>query len=85
ALSSGLLSGLGYGVGKLSEAGVNALIRPGINASNWAATGSWSGGGWNLLSPNNFAPIGGSIGGASGQEVINGIYKQMQSQPGAKK
>lgn len=66
ALISGLLSSLGYGVDKLGESWVSSVLKPSIDPPNWASTGSWSGSGWNLLNANNFGPIGGSIGGASG-------------------
>jgi filamentous hemagglutinin len=85
AITSGALSGLGYGIGKVSESGVNAILRPGINARDWASTGAWSGGGWNLFNPNNLAPIGGAVGGGAGQELINGMYQKIQSKNGAKK
>jgi filamentous hemagglutinin len=81
-ITSGVLSSLGYGMGKLGESGVNTAIKPTINGPNWAATGVLSGSGWNMFGPNNFSTIGGSVGGASGQEIINGIYQRMQNQPG---
>ncbi|CBW75264.1 Hemolysin [Mycetohabitans rhizoxinica HKI 454] len=84
AVTSGLLSSLGYGIGKLGESGVNSAIKSTINTPNWTGTGVWAGSGWNLFRPNNFGPIGGSIGGASGQEIIDAIYQQMRSQPGGR-
>jgi filamentous hemagglutinin len=42
AISGGALSSLGYGIGKLGGAGVSAFLKPGINTSSWASTGSWS-------------------------------------------
>ncbi|WP_153077301.1 hypothetical protein [Paraburkholderia bonniea] len=80
AIISGVLSSFGYGLGKLSETGINSMLRPTINTPNWSATGVWGNGGWNLLNANNFAPIGGSIGGSFGQEGINGLYQRNQSQ-----
>ncbi|WLE63048.1 hypothetical protein GIY62_22115 [Burkholderia plantarii] len=40
AASSGVLSGLGYGIGKLGEFGVNSVLKPTINNPNWASAGS---------------------------------------------
>ncbi|WP_323072105.1 hypothetical protein [Mycetohabitans endofungorum] len=77
AVTSGPLSSLDYGIGKLSESGVNSAIKSTINTPNWADTGVWAGSGWNLFRPNNFGPIGGSIGGALGQEITDAIYQQM--------
>jgi hypothetical protein len=55
-------------------------MRPTINTPNWAASGSW-----NLFRPNNYAPIGGSVTGASSQEIITNIQQQISSQMGNKK
>lgn len=84
AVGSGVLSGFGYGVGKLGESGVNSVIKPTINTPNWASAGSWSGSGWNLFNPNNLAPVGGAVGGGAGQEIINGMYQNMKSTNGVK-
>ncbi|WP_204356138.1 hypothetical protein [Burkholderia sp. JP2-270] len=85
AVTSGVLSSMGYGLGKLAESGVNSVLKPTINTPNWASSGSWSGGGWNLFSPNNLGPVGGATAGSAGQELINGMYQSMQSTSGAKK
>jgi hypothetical protein len=69
AFASGVLSSLGYGIGKLGESGVNATLKPGINTQNWASTGSWSSSGWNLFNPNTAGVIGGTVMGGMGQET----------------
>ncbi|WP_081051670.1 hypothetical protein [Burkholderia diffusa] len=79
ALIGGVLSSLGYGLGKLGESSVNYALRPTINTPNWASSGSWSGSGWNLFNPNNVGPIGGAFGGGVGQELLNGMYQSRWS------
>jgi hypothetical protein len=78
-LVSGVLSSMGYGAGKIGEYGINSVVKPTINTPGWAATGSWSGSGSNIFNSNNLPTIGGSVGGASGQEAINAIYQHIQS------
>lgn len=85
ALASGALSSLGYGLGKVSEAGANVLMKPDLNSSTWASTGVWAGSGWNLFNPNSLATVGGSIAGGAGQELINGITQKVKTTNGEKK
>ncbi|MGF6696601.1 YD repeat-containing protein [Paraburkholderia sp. MM5496-R1] len=85
AFTSGVLSSFGYGLGKLGQGAITSSIRPSLTSSDWAATGVWSSAGWNLLNPNHLPVVAGSLGGASGQEAVNAIYLQMQSQLGGKK
>ncbi|WP_157056808.1 hypothetical protein [Herbaspirillum autotrophicum] len=80
AISSGTLSSLGDGIGKLSGSAMNSVMRPTINTPNWATSGSW-----NLFRPNNYPPIGGSVAGASSQEMVTGIQQQMSSRSGGEK
>jgi filamentous hemagglutinin len=70
-VSSGVLSGFGYGAGKIMEGGINSAIRPSINSSNsWAGSGVWSSAGYNLLAPNSSAAIGATFGGGIVQEIL---------------
>ncbi|TKC89437.1 LysM peptidoglycan-binding domain-containing protein [Trinickia terrae] len=84
-VTTGALSSFGYGIGKLGERAIASSIRPSLTSNDWAATGVWSGAGWNLLNPNRAPVVAGSFGGASSQEITNAIYLQMQSQFGSKK
>jgi hypothetical protein len=70
-VTSGGLSVVGYSTGQLAESWINSSLRPTIsNASGWAASGSWSGSGWNFIRPNSMGAIGGAIGGGAAQESI---------------
>ncbi|WP_413185200.1 hemagglutinin repeat-containing protein [Paraburkholderia sacchari] len=79
ALSSGVLSGLGYGIGKAAENGVNTFLRPGLDSSNWASTGVWTGSGWNLFRPNSTGVISGSVLGGMGQEATGAMIPPSNS------
>ncbi|SIT41615.1 Filamentous haemagglutinin family outer membrane protein (fragment) [Paraburkholderia piptadeniae] len=80
ALTSGLLSSLGYGVGKLGESSLNNATRPTISSGqNWVATGTWSSSGWNLLNANNLPVVFGTGVGGLGQEVFNKTYDTVKS------
>ncbi len=80
AVSSGALSSLGYGVGKLGESGLNSITRPTIsNGQNWSATGIWSNSGWNLLNSNNLPVIFGTGVGGLGQEISDKAYGAIKS------
>ncbi|MGF6647342.1 hypothetical protein [Paraburkholderia sp. GAS82] len=72
-VNGGLLSGVGYGIGKLGESWINTAMKPTINTPNWATTGTWSASGWNLLAPNTTPVIGGSVVGGLGQGMIGPI------------
>lgn len=85
ALTSGVLSTLGYGLGKAGEAGANALMKPGINSSTWASTGVWAGSGWNLFNPNSLAVVAGTVAGGSSQEVAGAAAKKLPNINGQKK
>ena len=74
ALASGALSGLGYGIGKLSESTVNSMMRPTINTPNWATSGSW-----NLFKPNTAGAIGGTILGGFGQDTAEAAAQNLPS------
>lgn len=70
-ITSGALSIVGYSTGKAAELWINFSLRTTINStSEWAASGIWSGSGWNLIRPNAMGVIGGSIGGGITQEVV---------------
>ncbi|WP_152608066.1 hemagglutinin repeat-containing protein [Burkholderia sp. A9] len=73
AVSSGVLSSLGYGLGRLGESGVNSVLKPTINMPNWTSAGSWSGSGWNLFRPNSVGAIGGTVMGGMGQEAAGAM------------
>lgn len=75
AITSGLLSSVGYSLGKISESWINSSLRPTINNSNeWTASGIFSGGGWNLFRQNAMSVIGGTIGGGATQEAMGPIF-----------
>ncbi len=79
AIISGVLSSLGYGVGKFGESGINNALKPTINTQNWASTGIWSNSGWNILNQNNLPVIFGSGVGGLGQEVFNKACDSVKS------
>jgi filamentous hemagglutinin len=80
AITSGLLSSLGYGIGKFGESSLNGVTRPTVrNGQNWVATGTWSSSGWNLFNQNNLPVIFGAGVGGLGQEVSNKAYDTMKS------
>ncbi len=85
ALSSGVLSSLGYGIGKAGESGVNTFLKPGINTSTWAATGVWSSDGWNLFRPNSAGVVGGSVLGGMGQEAAGAAIPSINNTGGQRK
>lgn len=79
ALSSGVLSGLGYGIGKAAENGVNTFLKPGLDSSNWASAGVWASSGWNLFRPNSAGVISGSVLGGMGQETTGAMIPSSNS------
>ena len=56
------------------ESWINSSLRPTINNTNgWAASGVWSGSGWNFIQLNTLGVIGDSIGGGITQELVTPI------------
>jgi hypothetical protein len=51
---------------------------------SWANTGVWSGGGYNVFSPNNTAVIGAGFLGGTMQEIIQNAIGNMRSTGSAK-
>ncbi|WP_230512960.1 hypothetical protein [Paraburkholderia sejongensis] len=85
AITSGVLSGLGYGIGKAAENGASVLIKPGLNSADWASTGVWTGSGWNLFRPNSAAVAIGTLAGGSGQEIAGSAAQNLPQSNGQKK
>ena len=75
AATSGVFSSVGYGLGKLGESLYGSAIRPSINTPNWAGTGAWYGGGWNLFKPNATPVITGTTVGGLGQSVADPVIQ----------
>ncbi|WP_211442930.1 hemagglutinin repeat-containing protein [Collimonas humicola] len=83
AFANGTAAAAGYGLGYWFSGVVTSSLKPTINGSNWAATGTWLGSsGWNLFGSNNFPAIGSAAAGGFGSEVgnaaINGIKNNME-------
>lgn len=83
-ITSGVLSGLGYGAGKIMGESINSIIKPTINQNSWAASGVWSGGGYNIFMPNNSATIGVTFGGGVVHEALQNTIQNNQSKGGVK-
>ncbi|MBB3214936.1 ribosomal protein L12E/L44/L45/RPP1/RPP2 [Herbaspirillum sp. Sphag1AN] len=73
ALASGVFSSVGYGLGKAGANLFTSAVKPTINTTNWAGTGTWSGGGWNLFRPNTTPVITGGFIGSTGQSAIESV------------
>jgi len=86
AFSGATASALGFGAGKIADAGFGSLLRPTINGNlAWSNVGQWAGpSGLNIFGPNNWATAGASIGGSIGGEAagaaINGTKSHMERQ-----
>ena len=76
ALASGIFSSVGYGLGQAGESLYTGAVRPTINTTNWAGTGTWSSGGWNLFSPNTTPVITGNFVGGLGQSAVESIQNK---------
>ncbi|VVE21683.1 hypothetical protein PCE31106_03162 [Pandoraea cepalis] len=85
ALVNGALSGLGYGIGKFVESGVNTILKPGLDASTWASTGAWAGRGWNLFGKNSAAVTVGTLAEGAGQEIAKPVVHNLPKSNGHKK
>ncbi|WP_408478861.1 hemagglutinin repeat-containing protein [Paraburkholderia megapolitana] len=84
-ISSGVLSALGYGAGKVIGDGINSIMKPTVNnLNNWTGPGVWSSSGYNIFRPNNSATMGATFGGGVVQEALKNAIEHGQSSEGGK-